>query len=132
MPDFGSDFSAITDIDAPLTVVDGTLGLGQALLRRITTPRGALWYAPDYGIDVRAYINTTTDPRVIEQAIESELLNEERIDDVTATLTVVSGSQLTDGQSWSIALAVETDEGPFAFTLTIDLVTSTILLTGIT
>lgn len=128
--DFGSDFSAVDDLDANLSVVSGRTCLIQALLRRISTPRGALFYAPDYGIDIGAFVNTTSDPRVIEAAVESEILTDERVNNARATVTVTdpADQSVTGGKAFTIELSLETDDGPFTLTLTIDQVTGALLL----
>lgn len=131
--DFGSDFSGVEDLDANLSMVTGRTCLLQALLRRISTPRGALWYAPDYGTDIGQFVNTTTDPRVIQQAIESEILNDERVDDCRATVTLSDETDPSSGgRAMTIALALETGAGPFEFTVAVTTLTGKILLQEVT
>ena len=50
------------DIDAGGAYVSGVAALTQALLRRLTTPRGGLFYDPNYGTDIRAWVGETTTP----------------------------------------------------------------------
>lgn len=129
--DLGSDISAVDDIDANLSVcATAELAFAQALVRRITTPRGAIWYAPAYGYDIGAHVNTATDPAVIEAAAASELLNDERVNDAEVTITVTepTGDSTTGGKTWSADVRVVTDEGPFEFVLSVDDVTGALLL----
>jgi hypothetical protein len=133
MTDFGTDIGALDDIDANLTTVDDRTAFVQALVRRITTPRGALWYAQDYGYDVTAAINTATDPAVIEANAEAELLRDERVDDAEVSLTVTepTGDTTTGGKTWSLDLRITAGDEPYAFTLAVDAVTGALLLTAI-
>ena len=133
MVDFGSDFAGVDDLDANLSIVTGRTCLLQALLRRISTPRGALWYAPDYGTDIGAFVNTPTDPRVIQQAIESEILNDERVTDCRATVTLSEESDPSSGgKTMTVTLELETGEGPFEFTVSVSSLTGKILLQEVT
>jgi len=131
MTDFGSDFSALDDIDQSLRVVDGKTALMQALARRLTTPRGALWYAPAYGYDIGAHVNSSTDVAVIEAAAEAQILDDERVDDADVTITISQPEPgITAGQRWDMTLRITTAEGPFEFTLAVDAVTGALLLGG--
>ncbi len=128
-PDFGTDFSAVDDIDANFSLApDARTAFVQALLRRISTPRGALFYAPDYGVDIGAYVNTSREPRQLEQILEAELLNDERVQDARATVTVTEAAEMNGGQGYEIALSLETDEGPFSLVLDVSAVTGALLL----
>lgn len=130
MTDFGTDIGALDDIDASLTVVDDATAFAQALVRRITTPRGGLFYDPAYGYDVGAAVNSATDPAIIEANAVAELLQDERVDDADVTLTVTDpeDQSLTGGKTWTLEVQVTTSEGPFAFTLSVADVTGALLL----
>lgn len=130
---YGTDIGAIDDLDANLTPVDDRTAFMQALVRRITAPRGALWYAPDYGYDVSAAVNSATDVAVIEANAEAELLRDERVDDADVTLTVTepTGDTLTGGKTWSLDLRVTASDEPYAFTLSVDAVTGALLLEAV-
>lgn len=134
MTDFGTDIGGVDDLDWNITPVDDRTALAQALVRRITTPRGALWYAPDYGYDITAYINTSADPAVIESSAAGELLNDERVTEAETTLTVTDpdDGSVTGGKSWSLDVQVSTGDGPFEFTLSVDAVTGALLLSAVT
>lgn len=54
--EFCTDASAIPDLDLGMEHT-GYRNLGEALFRRLITIQGALFYDPDYGFDVRQYIN---------------------------------------------------------------------------
>lgn len=58
MSDFfdGLDVSALPDLDTRFQLQGGLANLGEALARRLETPRGGLLYDPAYGFDIRAFI----------------------------------------------------------------------------
>jgi len=94
--DLGTDIStpAGTDglpgLDPAFRVVSGRTALAQALLRRLTTPRGSLVGDAGYGHDVRAWANDTLDAgalRRIEARVADELRADERVDDVAVVAT---------------------------------------------
>lgn len=62
--------------------VAGMDNLEAAILRRLQVPRGGLFYQPDYGLDIRLYLNEAlTQKRLYElQAlIEAEALKDARV-----------------------------------------------------
>lgn len=114
----GVDLSLWPDVDAASAMVSGTTALGQALLRRLTTPRGGLFYDPGYGTDIRSFLNdsmSTDGTSAVEQAIEREVLQDERVIDASAAVTFdfASGTliaslsvQASDASTFSLVLAV--------------------------
>lgn len=123
MPHLGSDFSCVEDLDPNLTPVEGRLGLAQSMARRLITPTGGLFYAPDYGDDVRRYLNngSPSAPRRIAATAEGECEKDERIDrcDASATLS---------GAALSLKIKLTDSEGPFTFTLDIDDLSADLLI----
>lgn len=66
--EFAVDASAIPDLDLAVEKT-GYANLGEALFRRLITPRGGLFYDIDYGFDVRQWINDHgTEDRIYELA----------------------------------------------------------------
>lgn len=59
---YGGDLSCVADLTPELAEVDPltTRAIGEAVVRRLTTPRGTLPDDPDYGLDVRVYANRGT------------------------------------------------------------------------
>jgi phage baseplate assembly protein W len=88
---FGSDFSAVEDFDANWTFLEGDAGealaLTQALARRLSTPRGGLFYDPAYGLDIRGFIADSVSPADAAAQIENECRKDERVDDAKCTIT---------------------------------------------
>jgi phage baseplate assembly protein W len=117
---YGRDLSCVSDISPTLDEVDGfdLLAIAQAAVRRLTTPRGSLPDDPDYGIDIRSYLNVGITAAGITQAeseIANELAKDDRLDAVSTTFTL-SNKTIT-----LRVLATPIDSSQeFAFTITVD------------
>lgn len=125
MTDFGTDINTpdVMDLDPNFADIAGAECLGQALARRLVTPRGALLDDPGYGHDVRQALNDDnpdTGAEVI--AIVEQLEADERVETATAEVTF---TELT-GQLRIVATAY-TAQGPFRLTLDVSAVTVTLL-----
>jgi hypothetical protein len=80
--DFGIDVSTFPDLDPLLSSLTGRRVVGEAVARRLETPRGGLAFHPNYGTDVRQYLNEAiTDAQILEiqEAIKSECEKDERV-----------------------------------------------------
>lgn len=94
---YGTDLSCVTDITETMDEVDpnSVVGIGEAQLRRLTTPRGSVMVGdPSYGIDVNAYLNRGTSAADINAAqgeIRQECLKDDRISDAAVTVVFASG-----------------------------------------
>ncbi|MBA3841093.1 MAG: hypothetical protein H0X39_00460 [Actinobacteria bacterium] len=89
---YGTDLACVTDLSADLAEVDplSPSAIGQALVRRLSTARGTLIDDPNYGLDVRGFCNhgvPVKDLRDIGGAIRLELVKDDRVQDVTVTVT---------------------------------------------
>lgn len=112
--DLGTD---ILDLSPTFTTVSGLANLGQALLNRLQTPRGGLFYDQNYGTDVRAYLNDAlTAQRVSKLAsdVQSECLKDERVQTCTAGVQFVSATK-----TLNITITGSTSGGPFVFVLAV-------------
>lgn len=117
--DLGTDIDCADDHGMSFGVATGRKNLANALARRLMTPRGGLFYDPDYGLDVRAYLNAAiTDAKLAElaQAIEAECRKDPRVQDVSAAVSV-DRTSVTRGLK--LKLAIEDADGPFTDILTI-------------
>lgn len=119
----GSDIAGVTSIDAALTTVGGRRALADAILRRLTTPRGGLVGAPEYGFDVRSVLGSTLPMSFIEQRVLEQVLAEQEVADALCTATFHRGTL-------RIEIPVVDAEGPFDLTLTADELTTAALLGG--
>ena len=124
MAELGSDFSCVEDLDPNLTQVSGRLGLAQAVARRLITPTGGLFYASDYGDDVRRYLNNANPSTTLRIAAtaEGECEKDERVDRADADATLELGVSL------DLQVSLTDGDGPFTFTLSVDDLTASLLV----
>ena len=125
----GSTYSATTfDASHDMAEVDGRLCLAESLARRLVTFPGTLIDDPDYGIDIRQYLNDDVNDRdlaLISSAVVTELKKDERVIQVQASAQLVAGVL-------AIAISVQDQKGPFKLTMTADQVNVSVLLSGVT
>ncbi|WP_394845194.1 hypothetical protein LZC95_50230 [Pendulispora brunnea] len=115
LPDFGTDVSTVGDLDPTFTPVSGQRVVLERILRRLSTARGTLAYAPDEGIDIGDWTNDATTRMqrlVLANYIRSEV---ERDEAVTSTDVSVS----LEANGLVALISVETDDGPFSLTIPI-------------
>lgn len=120
---YGVDSYGTTDVTDNLRDVDAfsAEGISQALARRFQTPRGSLVQDdPDYGRDVRAYLNRGTpigELRALEGKLRTEAQKDDRISDVQVTVTLPTLTTM------SIAVKVTPEDartgGPFDLILAV-------------
>jgi phage baseplate assembly protein W len=123
--DFGQDFDFFDDLNPQMTLVGGLQNLGQAIKHRLETGRGTLFYAPNYGLDTRAWLEETIDPAFLSTAavqIQNEVLKDERVNAATVNATFDLASDIL-----TIQINVTTDNGPFVFILAVTSLTVTLL-----
>lgn len=123
--DFGTDWDVVTDLGARLTTASGIRNLGNALARRLTSPRGCLSYDLNYGYDIRLLLSAALTPAqvsAVQGAIERECEKDDRVRSCSAVLT-----HIPQAQSLTIVLSIETAAGPFSLVLGVDKVTVTVL-----
>ena len=126
MTTFGRDISC-TDGLRTGRYASGLRLVAEACYRRLITPRGTLRGGEaekNYGTDLTAYVGKGDPNLVVAQlpgVIRSELMNDERVESVTATVAKVD----LGGGLWSLSVnvAVQTAEGPFELQLSVDSVT---------
>ena len=113
--DFGADVLVFPGLDESMTpVADGRV-LGEAIARRFLTPKGSLPFHPDYGIDIRDYLNdamTRTRLFAIKAEMEIEARGDERVNEANID---VSFDAVTKALTAKISLV--TEEGPYSLTL---------------
>ena len=122
--DYGIDVDGVDDIDANTTMQTNTrLVLAQSLARALQMPRGALWYAPDEGYDIRSIIaDTGPDPSAHEQAIEAQCLKDERVKNAVCEV-----NEVTSGE-WEVSVAITPVTGEtFQLVLSVTAVTVEVL-----
>src|SRR5690606_12514352 len=122
-PDFGSDISGITRLDWSLDIAEGRLALAQAIPRRLTTPRGGLFYDPTYGYNVTELIGSTVPASVVEQRVLEQVLAEEAVEDARCEVAL-------NGITLRIEIYVVAAGGPFELVLNQNELTLEALLDG--
>ena len=125
---YGVDLSCVFDIDPMGAEVTGQTLLGQALVRRITCPRGRLLSDPNYGYDVTGEINddiqlNSNEAAQIMANMDQEFLKDERVSASVTTGTFFGGVLQTTS-------VITSGAGPFSLVLGISSVTVQILHTG--
>lgn len=127
--DFGYDTSCLNGLNTG-RFASGVRLVAEAAYRRLITPRGLLQGGDDeanYGLDLADLIGAVMTPSqiaAIPGQIESELLKDERIETVTATVTSV---QTGPGVTLTILVDASTAEGPFSLDLSVSQVTVELL-----
>jgi hypothetical protein len=96
---FGTDVWCTDDADENLSDVDAfsPVGIGQALVHRLTTPTGTLPDDRDYGLDVRGYCNRgvpVDELRDLAGAIRLEITKDDRVDDASVNVTIPEANTL--------------------------------------
>lgn len=110
MADLGSDFSAVTDIDANWSRVAGRKAYVQAIARRYYTPRGGLFYAPEYGRSIVALLSAGITPSRERAALEAEALKDERTRSATVSFELIH-------TSLRVVIDLVDSDGPFRLVL---------------
>jgi len=128
---YGVDLSCVLDITPDLAEVDAFTphGIGEALLRRLQTPRGGLPDDPDYGYDLRGIWNRGIPVSELEQ-ISGQVRNEVRQDDRVYDATV---SAQLEGQSRLLVMLriVPADQTLGTFSLTLAVTSAQVLIEAI-
>lgn len=133
---WGTDLSCAEDLTEEMDEVGGLDArvLAEAIVRRLTTPRGSL---PDvraadfrdmnYGLDLSSYLNrgvTADEIRGLAAIVRSELTKDDRISGVTVTVT-----PSPNGSSLAIDLLVTPrDPGIDPFSLVLSVTSSSVLV----
>lgn len=119
---YGQDLDCTTDIDENLLEVDPSskTAVAQALLRRLSCPRGRLPDDPDYGFDLRGMLSRGTDTNVLRDLagqIKAEVLKDDRVDGADVTTTYSAQTVTLEVTIW--IAAVDPRLGTFALTLAV-------------
>lgn len=111
---YGTDIKGVEDVDFNLTFLkesEQELGYVQSIARRYITPRGGLFYALHYGLDIRQFLVDSTPPEIAAGIIAAEARKDERTLRSTCTIKV------NDDGTWEPDLFVEgSEEDEYALT----------------
>lgn len=142
-PALGTDLSGVADLTPHMGESSGRQCLAEALARRLITPRGALFYDPNYGYDLTSLINAdlaSSDIPRIAASIEEEFRKDERVISAVATVQYVGPDQVDAARAGVVAnpapgsqgvivisAIVNDGQGPFSLTLAATAVTIQLL-----
>ena len=122
--DYGSTISCTFDLDPMGATVSGLTALSQALIRRITTPRGRLLTDPNYGYDITGELNddvTTQQVGAIGSNVDQEFLKDQRVFASSTTVALQADGSL------DVSSQVQSALGPFSLVLNVSAVTVSII-----
>lgn len=123
--DLGTDINLVTDLAGVWGLALGPTNLINALLRRLSTPRGGLFYDPDYGYDLMSQVNsaiTESDIETMNGSIVDELRKDSRVLSVTVGLVFTFATK-----TLQVTISIETADGPFDLVLAASAVTVELL-----
>lgn len=123
--DFGSDVLVFPSFDGNLTLVEDGRVIAEAVARRLSTKRGTMPFHPDYGLDLRDYLNEAVTPDVLyrlKAAVELECEQDERVQSATATITYSLATQ-----QLRVAIEVVTNTENLRFVLSVSQVSVELL-----
>jgi phage baseplate assembly protein W len=112
--DYGWDISCLDDLDDVGRLVTGAELIRQAIYRRLTTPRGGVIDAPDYGYDLSALLSrgmTSADIAAVPGKVRGEILKDERVEAVDVVAT------MRDPATMHLTIRATTGAGPFELVL---------------
>lgn len=117
---YGVDLSCVEDCNATFDEVDprSQRAIGEATVRRLSTARGTMPDDPDYGLDLRAFMNRGTSLQQIADlagAVRNEITKDDRIESATVTASF-------EGTELRVKLTitpVDPDTGVFRLTLAV-------------
>lgn len=122
----GIDVSTFVDgdLDPTFSLITGPRVVAEAIGRRLQTPRGALVRNPEYGTDLRQWVNASLTPArraALRSAIAAEASQDPRVDSIDVVL-------VEDGNSLTVSITGTCAAGPFELVLdvadlTVDLLT---------
>ena len=129
MSDLGRDTSCTTSLRTG-RIVSGARLVGEAIYRRITTPRGMLRGGEEeanYGEDLSGLVGSIRPDLLVASLpgrLSAEIRKDQRIEDVTVTVT-----SARKGPSVELTVTIEavTSEGPFSLVVAASSVTAQLI-----
>lgn len=108
---YGVDIDCLFGHGMGWPVVSGPKNVANAIGRRLITPRGGLFYDPDYGFDVREYLGVAlTRGKLAEliAGVEAEAMQDARVQAVVASAQATGSPSTQLDLTLSITLADRT------------------------
>lgn len=90
---YGTDLSCVTDVTADFAEVDPTSvrAIGEAIIRRLISKRGSVLDDPNYGTNVREWLNHPFGPDTLQtyrDAVVTETLKDDRVASATCAIAL--------------------------------------------
>jgi hypothetical protein len=104
------------DIDPMGGLASRQAAVGQSVALRFDTPAGALWFDPDGGYELRAFVNASLSSRDVFRAralAEAEVLKDDRVKECSVAVVL-------DGDTLRFPIEITTDDGPFRSVMSVD------------
>jgi phage baseplate assembly protein W len=125
MADYGTDIACYPDLDGFGSLATGRTAVAQALARRLTTPRGSLFYDTNYGTDLRLYLSESFTQEAqsrVKAAVEAECSKDDRVSSCTANVTFNAVAR-----TLKLSITIDLGDGPFAMTVAVTSLTLALL-----
>jgi hypothetical protein len=127
-PDFGSDVSTFVagDLDPSFNLITGPHVVAENIARRLSTTRGTMIDDPNFGLNLRDFLNSAMTPQQIfalQKSVEAECEKDDRVLDASAQLTYTSVA----GGTLRVSVVFNTSAGPFALDLSVSALTPTLI-----
>lgn len=107
----GGDIAGVRTLDLSLSIISGRHALAQAILRRLTTPRGGLVGDPTYGYDLLNAVGATETASSVESRTLEQVVAEEEVEEAKVAATFKDGLL-------RVFIHVVDGGGPFDLTVT--------------
>lgn len=129
---YGTDLSCLTDVTDDFAEVDpdSRQAVGQAIGRRLITKPGTVLDDPNYGIDVRTWLNRPVTAPIL-QTYRDLVMTEVGKDDRVASSTVVIGFSFNTREMRIAVRIVPKDPALGVFTLTFAVTDQKLLIESI-
>ena len=113
--DLGVSLDCALDYTPTMASVSGIRSVENAIIRRLNRSTGTLWYDRSYGRNLCDFVNSGVTKYEIEQSVEAEILEEERVRATEAILRVTA--QMPTAGVCELTISCDTNIGPFEFVL---------------
>lgn len=125
---YGTDVSCTSDLSPTLELVDpfSTRSIGEAIVRRLDCPRGALVDDADYGIDVSSFCNEPMTRQEID-ALAGKIRAEVTKDDRIAS-AVVRVTSTPTGDELAISIVATPTDSARSFELVLAVTSADVIL----
>jgi hypothetical protein len=126
--DTGTDLAMLEDIGLRWPLVNGQANIAMAVVRRLSTSRGSLYYALSYGFSLLDNLEgslSTSDQSSLKGSIKAEVEKDPRIDSAQVQVQIDAANGIL-----IVTIVLTTAAGPFQLVLQVSALSVTILNAG--